>query len=85
MIRSHKYRIYPTASQSEKLGEMLLCFCRLYNAALESRIDAYRKAGVTISYNEQAASLKEIREFDQARGKPRPSQLAAQQLGGNAA
>ena len=43
---------------------MLLCFCRLYNAALESRIDAYRKAGVTISYNEQAAGLKEIREFD---------------------
>ena len=65
MIRSHKYRIYPTASQSEKLGEMLLCFCRLYNAALESRIDAYRKAGVTISYNEQAAGLKEIRECDE--------------------
>lgn len=65
MIRSHKYRIYPTAAQSAKLDEMLLCFCRLYNAALESRIDAYRKAGVTISYNEQAASLKEIREFDE--------------------
>lgn len=44
---------------------MLLCFCRLYNAALESRIDAYRKAGVTISYNEQAAGLKEIRECDE--------------------
>ena len=64
MIRSHKYRIYPTSSQAEKLDEMLLCFCRLYNAALESRIDAYRKAGVTISYNTQAADLKEIREFD---------------------
>lgn len=43
----------------------MVCFCRLYNAALECRIDAYRKAGVTISYNEQAAGLKEIRAFDE--------------------
>lgn len=65
MIRSYKYRIYPASSQIEKLDEMLLCFCRLYNAALESRIDAYRKAGVTISCNQQAADLKEIRAFDE--------------------
>lgn len=64
MLRSHKYRIYPTEAQSAKLDEMLSCFCSLYNAALESRIDAYRKAGKTIGYNEQAAALKEIRGFD---------------------
>ncbi len=65
MIRSYKYRIYPTTGQQEKLEEMLWCFCRLYNAALEHRINAYRKAGDTVTYNQQAAALKEIRAFDE--------------------
>ena len=36
----------------------------LYNAALEERIDAYRKAKISISYLDQAKSLTEIRKDD---------------------
>jgi hypothetical protein len=36
----------------------------LYNAALEHRRTAYRKAGVTVQYGEQSADLKHIRADD---------------------
>jgi len=35
--------------------------CSLYNAALEERIDAYRKADVTIKYSAQCKSLTQVR------------------------
>ncbi|MEA3104638.1 MAG: putative transposase [Caballeronia mineralivorans] len=35
--------------------------CELYNAALEERIDAYRKAGKSISYYDQQNALPEIK------------------------
>ena len=44
---------------------MLICFCRLYNAALEHRISAYQKAGDSVTYYQQAGALKEIRAFDE--------------------
>lgn len=42
-------------SRSEHLGE------DLWNAALQERIDAWRKAGKSISYEDQCASLTQIR------------------------
>ncbi len=38
--------------------------CTLYNAALEERIEAYRKAGTSISLYEQMKSLTQIRRED---------------------
>jgi len=38
----------------------------LYNAALEERIEAYRKAGVAISFSDQCKSLTTIRRQDPA-------------------
>jgi putative transposase len=38
----------------------------LYNAALEERIEAYRKAGVSISFSDQCKSLTTIRRQDPA-------------------
>ena len=35
--------------------------CELYNAALEERIDAYRKTGKSISYYDQQNALPEIK------------------------
>lgn len=61
MKRTYKFRIYPNKTQKEKL-EFTLNICRfLYNSALRHRIEAY-KHGVSISYNNQANELQEIKE-----------------------
>lgn len=60
MLLSYRYRIEPNRVQSAALSEMLGDFCQLYNAALEHRINAYRR-GVSIKCNEQIVTLPEIR------------------------
>ena len=61
MLLSYKYRLYPTRAQRHGLGEMLRDFCGLYNAALEQRIDAYSRCGVSLGYTPQANELKAVR------------------------
>ena len=60
-LRKYTYKLYPKPKQSDALLEQLRLHQQLYNAALQERIDAYRKYGKTISYNEQQASLTIIR------------------------
>lgn len=60
MILSYKFRIEPNRAQAATLSEMLRDFCRLYNAGLEHRIEAYRK-GVSVKVNEQIVTLPIIR------------------------
>jgi putative transposase len=60
MILSYKYRIEPNRTQDAALSKMLRDFCRLYNAGLEHRIEAYRK-GVSVKVNEQIVTLPIIR------------------------
>src|SRR5208282_283054 len=43
MLLSYKYRIEPNRAQATALSAMLADFCQLYNAALEERLNAYRK------------------------------------------
>lgn len=61
MIKSFKYRICPTKRQIAALSEHLSEACRLYNAALQERRDAYQVAGKPISFYDQHKQLKEIR------------------------
>jgi putative transposase len=63
--RTYRFRLYPNAEQDIALNGMLGAFCDLYNAALEERIDRYRKTGRTLSYNVQALQLKEVRAIDE--------------------
>lgn len=58
---SYKYRIEPSRTQAAALSNMLRDFCGLYNAGLEQRIDAYRRRGISVTYNMQAAELKAVR------------------------
>ena len=44
MKKSYRYRLYPTKRQQEALTAQLADACTLYNAALQERRDAYRKA-----------------------------------------
>lgn len=60
-LRKITYKLYPKPEQADRLFEVLRLHKELYNAALEERIDAYRKAGISISYANQCASLTEIR------------------------
>lgn len=63
--RSYKYRLYPNRTQVAGLEAMLGSFCDLYNAALQQRIEAYRRQGKTLRYVDQAGELKAIRAVDE--------------------
>ena len=59
--KAFKYRLYPTKPQQRDL-EHTLSLCRqLYNAALQERREAYKKAKKTVSFYEQKRYLPQIR------------------------
>lgn len=62
MRKAYKYRLYPTESQQQSLDAQLGEACRLYNAALQERRDAYKRGGVSLNYYDQANQLKDIRQ-----------------------
>ncbi|TDD03565.1 transposase [Nonomuraea deserti] len=64
MRRSLKFLLRPTSKQAVALAACLEDHRQLYNAALEHRCTAYRKAGVTVRYGDQSGLLKHIRADD---------------------
>jgi putative transposase len=62
MRKTYKYRLFPTDTQEQMLATQLSEACRLYNAALQERRDAYQRGGVSLNYYDQANQLKEIRQ-----------------------
>ncbi|WP_245691418.1 helix-turn-helix domain-containing protein [Sinosporangium album] len=64
MRRSFKFLMRPTWHRQIALAACLEDHRELYNAALEHRRTAYRKAGVTVRYGDQSAELKHIRAGD---------------------
>ena len=61
MVRKVTYRLYPSRTQLVALFETMRMHQQLYNACLEQRIDAYRKAGITLSYADQCKQLTDLR------------------------
>ena len=61
MIRTATYTARLSGSSHARLDELLEMLRVLYNAALQERIDAYRKTGQSPGYLAQARSLTEIR------------------------
>jgi putative transposase len=59
--KSYKYKLKPTPDQEQALAETLWLCRRLYNTALEERITAYRRCGVTLTAYQQMAELKDLR------------------------
>ncbi len=59
--RKATYRLYPTPKQEAALQELLCSHQQLYNAALEERIDCWRKTGKSLSYAAQCRSLTVLR------------------------
>lgn len=64
MRRAYKFLLRPTSKQATALRAVLDDHRHLYNAALEERREAYRKAKVSIRYGDQSAQLKDIRRGD---------------------
>lgn len=62
MIKCFKYRLYPNKTQISLINNQLFEASKLYNVALEQRINAYRSARKYISYYDQARELKELRD-----------------------
>jgi putative transposase len=62
--RSYKFLLRPTRHQQIAFAACLEDHRQLYNAALEHRRTAYRRAGVTVRYGDQSGELKGIRADD---------------------
>ncbi|MEX3999140.1 RNA-guided endonuclease InsQ/TnpB family protein [Paraburkholderia sp. EG285A] len=59
--RKVTFKLYPSAREAERLTGWIRLHCELYNAALEERVDAYRKHGRSISYYDQQNVLPEVK------------------------
>src|SRR5918999_956692 len=59
--KTFKYRLYPTKKQAALLDAQLAEACRLYNAALQERRDAWKMRKTSILYSQQSKQLKDIR------------------------
>ena len=65
MIVTFRYRLLPAKRQHRALEQILEAQRQLYNAALEERIGAYRKTGLTRTYIDQTKALTEWRGSDE--------------------
>jgi putative transposase len=61
VILTYRYRLLPLKSQHRALERLCASQRELYNAALEERIDCYRKTGKTRTYIDQCKALTECR------------------------
>jgi putative transposase len=62
VILTYRYRLLPLKSQHRALERLLHSQRELYNAALEERIDCYRKTGKTRTYIDQCKALTLCRQ-----------------------
>ncbi|SDO15749.1 transposase, IS605 OrfB family, central region [Paenibacillus sp. yr247] len=62
MVRTYKFRLYPTTEQLEKI-QFTLERCRLlYNRLLDERIHAYKMEGKTLTYGQQTNTFRERKQ-----------------------
>jgi putative transposase len=61
VILTYRYHLLPLKSQHRALERLCAAQRELYNAALEERIDCYRKTGKTRTYIDQCKALTECR------------------------
>ena len=64
MLRTYKYRIYPTKTQVKSLEETLETCRQWYNRCLGDRKEAFQLAGISISKFEQLSRIKDLRRFN---------------------
>src|SRR5271157_1123709 len=62
MLKTYKYRLYPTIKQKEVLEKTLNICCWLYNSALQERIGVYKKFNKSINCYHQIKELSECKK-----------------------
>ena len=62
MLKTYKYRLYPTRNQINALDDMISRHRWLYNDALAQRKFAYEERKESVSYNQQSVLLKTNRQ-----------------------
>ncbi|SHF49122.1 transposase, IS605 OrfB family, central region [Desulforamulus putei DSM 12395] len=75
MLKTYKYRLYPTKEQSHKMHEICFLCSLVYNQFLEERREAWEIFGVSLSCYEQIKALPIKKEDD-----PRLKQVFSQVL-----
>ena len=63
--RKITYRLYLSKRQVHEMSNILSLHQKLYNAALEQRINVYKSKKISLSYFDQARELTELRKFDE--------------------
>ncbi len=66
MLLTYRYKLQPTKKQYVELDRICEQQRILYNAALQERVDAWRKAKISITKLNQFKSLTKIRSFDES-------------------
>lgn len=61
MLRTYRYRLYPTQDQQAALGEILWIACWLYNRALDYRRKRWNESRESVNYYEQAGMWRDWR------------------------
>ena len=61
MIRTYKYRLYPTNAQAAALTDLLDVGRQFYNYALQYRRERWQESRYSVTYNQQAAMWREWR------------------------
>ena len=59
--RKITYRLYPSKTQANALGDLLRSHQWLYNGCLEQRIDAWRRRRISLGYQDQCKELTALR------------------------
>ncbi len=61
MLSSYKYRLYPTKEQSELLDKQFGCNRLVYNLALATKIEAWRKCRINLSAYDLMKQLPDLK------------------------
>jgi putative transposase len=64
MLLTYRFKLAPTRAQHAALGKLCEDQRQLYNAALQERVEAWKKQSISITKLDQNKSLTQIRSFD---------------------
>lgn len=65
MIKSYKFRIYPTKEQQEKISKNIGCCRFVYNYYLNKRIEVYEQSNETFNYYACAKDLTQLKKQEE--------------------
>ena len=65
MIKSYKFRIYPTKEQQEKINKNIGCCRFVFNYYLNKRIEVYEQSKETFNYYACAKDLTQLKKQDE--------------------